>query len=96
MKVFIELTRTIHQQKRVEIELTEEQVEDLCIQHECKPDELTYDHLHYSMVDGGNGDEIALDESGWVESKPEQDRKDWDGCCSKVIRDNGSVSEWTF
>jgi hypothetical protein len=96
MKAIIELTRTIHQQKKVEIELSEEQIEDLCISNECKPTELTYEHIHYAMVDNDHGDKLALDEDGWVDSKPEQDKKDWDGCCDKLIHDDGSVSEYNF
>ncbi len=94
MKAIIELSRKIHQTKTVEIELTDQQIEDLCIQHECKPSELTHEHIHYSFVDGGNGDKLALEESGWIESKPEKDRKEWDGCCDKLIHDDGKVSEW--
>jgi len=96
MKAIIELTRKIHQMKRVEIELSEEQIEDLCISNECKPEELTYDHIHYAMVDCGNGDKLALDEDGWVDSKPEKDRADWDGCCDELIRDDGTVSKWDY
>jgi hypothetical protein len=96
MKAIIELTRVIFQQKKVEIELSEEQIEDLCHEHECKPEELTYNNIHYSMVDNGNGDKLALDEDGWIDSKPEQDKKEWDGCCDKLIHDDGTVSEYNF
>ena len=96
MKAIIELTRTLKQSKRVEIELSDEQIEDLCNAHECKPEELTYDHIHYSMVDGGNGDKLALDDNGWVDSQPEKDKNDWDGCCSSLVHDDGTISEWDY
>jgi hypothetical protein len=70
MKAIIELTRVIFQQKKVEIEFSEEQIEDLCREHECMPEELSYNNIHYSMVDNGNGDKLALDEDGWIDSKP--------------------------
>lgn len=94
MKAYIELSRVIHQTKSVEIELTEQQIEDLCYQHECEPSELTYSHIHYSLVDCGNGDKLALNEDGWVNSNLERDVKGWDGCCDKLVHDNGSISEY--
>lgn len=96
MKAHIELTRTIKQKKVVTVELTEEQIEEICEDFNVTPDQITYSMVHANLVDGGNGDKMALDESDWVNSDLDRDRKEWDGCCDKVTRDDGSISEWNL
>lgn len=94
MKVYIELERTIKQRKKVVIELTGDQIDDLCCDYDCHPDDITYQHVHDSMVSGNAGDKLALNDDGWEDANYAKDRLNWDGCCTKVERDNNTVSEW--